>query len=94
VSTETGQLQWFHSTEKVRRGFCVICGSSLFWDPIHKDWIGIAMGAFEMPTHTILKIHVHVAEKGDYYEIADGLPQNQHCDPAQSIYRRTKGRSN
>jgi hypothetical protein len=71
-------IKWFHSSEKVRRGFCTNCGCSLFWDPTHEDWIGIAMGAFDLPTNTSLQIHVHVAEKGDYYEIADGLTQNQH----------------
>jgi hypothetical protein len=70
-------LKWFHSSAKVRRGFCSTCGSSLFWDPIHKDWIGIAMGAFDLPTETRLKVHIYVADKGDYYDIADGLPQNQ-----------------
>lgn len=29
----------------------------------------------EPPTQTKIKIHVFVTEKGDYYEIADGLPQ-------------------
>ena len=72
------KVTWFRSSEKVRRGFCSTCGSSLFWDPLHKDWIGIAMGAFDVPTNTKLRIHIHVADKGDYYEIADGLPQNQH----------------
>jgi len=62
---------------KVRRGFCSTCGSSLFWDPIHKDWIGIAMGRICAPTDTKLRIHVHVASKGDYYDIADGVPQHQ-----------------
>jgi hypothetical protein len=71
-------LTWFRSSEKVRRGFCSTCGSSLFWDPIDRDWIGIAMGAFDRPTDTRLRIHVHVADKGDYYDVADGLPQNQH----------------
>jgi hypothetical protein len=33
------------------------------------------MGAFDDPTGTRLGIHVHTAEKGDYYEITDGLPQ-------------------
>jgi len=61
----------------VRRGFCSVCGSSLFWDPIRKDVIGVAMGAFDTPTLTHLAIHIFVSEKGDYYEIADGLPQNQ-----------------
>jgi hypothetical protein len=73
----TDHLTWFRSSERVRRGFCSTCGSSLFWDPIHKDWIGIAMGAFELPTDTRLRIHIYVADKGDYYDIADGLPQNQ-----------------
>jgi hypothetical protein len=72
------KLTWFSSSEKVRRGFCSLCGSSLFWDPIRKDTIGVAMGAFDQPTGTSLGIHIFVAEKGDYYEITDGLPQNQH----------------
>nr|WP_293261437.1 GFA family protein [Nannocystis sp.] len=68
-------VTWFRSSEKVRRGFCATCGSSLFWDPIFRDWIGVAMGALESPTGTRLGIHVHVADKGDYYDISDGLPQ-------------------
>ena len=72
------KLTWFRSSEKVRRGFCSTCGSSLFWDPIHKDTISIAMGAFDSPTHTRLAMHIHVANKGDYYELGDGLPQNPH----------------
>ena len=71
-------VTWYRSSEKVRRGFCSTCGSSLFFDPIHRDWIGIAMGAFEKPTGTKMHIHIHVADKGDYYDITDGLPQNEH----------------
>ncbi|CDN49344.1 GFA family protein [Neorhizobium galegae] len=73
----TENITWFQSSEKVRRGFCATCGSSLFWDPPHKDWIAIAMGAFDGPTGTRLNKHIFVADKGDYYDIADGLPQNQ-----------------
>jgi len=71
-------LTWYQSSTKVRRGFCATCGSSLFFDPPARDWIGIAMGAFDAPTSTPLAMHIFVAEKGDYYEIADGLPQNPH----------------
>lgn len=69
------RVTWYRSSEKVRRGFCAVCGSSLFWDPVHHDWIGLAMGAFEKPTGTAIAIHVHVADKGDYYELTDGVPQ-------------------
>ncbi|MHC0054304.1 GFA family protein [Actibacterium sp. D379-3] len=72
-----GHVIWYQSSPKVRRGFCAICGSALFFDPLHRDWIGIAMGAFDKPTGTRLGIHIFVADKGDYYDIADGLPQNQ-----------------
>jgi hypothetical protein len=72
------KLTWFRSSERVRRGFCSTCGSFLFWEPIGKDRIAVAMGALDGPTGTHLAMHIFVAEKGDYYEIADGLPQNEH----------------
>lgn len=71
-------VTWFQSSERVRRGFCASCGSFLFWDPIGKDVIAVAMGAFDAPTDAKLGMHIFVADKGDYYEIADGLPQNEH----------------
>lgn len=68
-------VTWYFSSEQVRRGFCRICGSSLFFDIVHVDRIGVSMGAFDTPTDTELALHIFVADKGDYYEIADGLPQ-------------------
>ena len=72
---------WYDSSERVRRGFCSSCGSSLFFDPVDRekhDWIGVAMGAFDKPTHASIALHIFVAEKGDYYDIDDGLPQNEY----------------
>jgi len=69
-------LRWYRSSDKVRRGFCGHCGSTLFWDPLQRDFLAIAMGAFDQPTGVMLKKHIFVEEKGDYYAIADGLPQN------------------
>ena len=70
------QVTWYASSPKVRRGFCRTCGATLFWDPIHRDWTGVAMGAFDDPTGVRIALHVYVAEKGDYYEIGDGAPQH------------------
>lgn len=69
-------LRWYDSSAKARRGFCGTCGTPLFFAPLTGDWIAIAMGAFDAPTDTRLALHIYVANKGDYYEIADGLPQN------------------
>jgi len=71
------KITWYRSSEKARRGFCAICGSSLFWDPFSRDWIGIAMGAFDTPTGTKLAVHIFTGEKGDYYGIGDGVKQFQ-----------------
>lgn len=76
IVTGEDNVSWYQSSEKVRRGFCSTCGSFLFWDPLERDWISVAMGAFDTPTSTHLERHIFVAEKGDYYEITDGLPQN------------------
>jgi hypothetical protein len=32
-------------------------------------------GAEHGPTGTKIAVHVHVADKGDYYEFGDGVPQ-------------------
>ena len=69
-------VTWYASSEKARRGFCRTCGSQLFWDPlVPRDWTGVAMGAFDKPTSTKIHVHIFVADKGDYYDIADGVPQ-------------------
>jgi hypothetical protein len=70
-------LSWFQSSEKVKRGFCAKCGSTLFWEPVFRDWTSVALGCIEGPTALSLERHIFVAEKGDYYVLADGLPQNE-----------------
>jgi hypothetical protein len=70
-----GEVAWFRSSPGARRGFCAICGSSLFWDGSDADRIWILAGTLDGPTGLTLKGHVQVAFKGDYYAIADGLPQ-------------------
>jgi hypothetical protein len=71
-------VKWYQSSDKVRRGFCGNCGSALFWDPLSQqhDWTGIAMGALDTSTGLQLHCHIFVSEKGDYYQISDGLPQH------------------
>ncbi|MFV0300268.1 MAG: GFA family protein [Paracoccus sp. (in: a-proteobacteria)] len=71
-----GPVRWFRSSPKVRRGFCGTCGSVLFWQPDGREALSVSAGALDNPTGLELVRHIHVADKGDYYEIADGLPQN------------------
>ncbi|MEM7204946.1 MAG: GFA family protein [Planctomycetota bacterium] len=73
------RVTWFDSAPpRVRRGFCSVCGASLFWERTQqKGPLAIAMGAFDGPTDVALGKHIFVAEKGDYYQLTDGLPQHE-----------------
>ncbi|NKB96953.1 MAG: GFA family protein [Pseudomonadales bacterium] len=71
-------VSWYQSSPEVRRGFCGNCGSSLFWLPTQENYayIAIAMGAFDKPTGLKLSKHTFVVDKGDYYDLADGVAQS------------------
>lgn len=73
-----GPVRWFRSSEKAERGFCPTCGSSLFWRRAGGDVSEVSAGTLDQPTGMRLVRHVWTEDKGDYYDIADGLPQLPH----------------
>ena len=74
-------LKWYRASDHARRGFCGDCGASLFWHGEnldgHKARIAIALGALDEPHDIKIEEHIFVADKGGYYDIADGLPQKE-----------------
>ena len=77
ILTSSATLQWYDSSSSARRGFCGKCGASLFWDPRGEGRIAIMAGTLDSPTGLSAKGHIFVAEAGDYYRIADGLPTSE-----------------
>lgn len=67
-------LAWYRSSDTAQRGFCKICGSTLFWSGDAKDYISIALGALDPPTGLRIAKHIFVADKSDYYDITDNVP--------------------
>ena len=74
--TIRGEGTWSRSSKHAERGFCPECGSSLFWRRRDRGGIEVAPGAVDSPTGLRMAGHIFVADKGDYYDIADGLPQD------------------
>ncbi|MEO0680826.1 MAG: GFA family protein [Pseudomonadota bacterium] len=75
VLTEAGGLRWHASSNWARRGFCGVCGAALFWEMPGSGRLGLNLGSLS-PGHGVrIERHIHVADKGDWYEIDDGLPQ-------------------
>jgi len=71
--TNGGSLKWYQSSALARRGFCSVCGASLFWASQGDDYIAIAAGTLDQPTGLRTVAHIYVADAGDYYTIADGV---------------------
>ncbi|HXQ32361.1 MAG TPA: GFA family protein [Steroidobacteraceae bacterium] len=70
-------LAWYSSSDRAERGFCSRCGGNLFWRPTtgERAWTSIMAGTLDPPTHLKIRQHIFVADKSDYYTIADGVPQ-------------------
>ena len=70
-------VAWYQSSEAVRRGFCSVCGSTLFWNPTREgyEWTGVALGCIDTPLNLRIAKHTFVGDKGGYYEINDGAAQ-------------------
>jgi hypothetical protein len=75
-------LSWYRSSEIARRGFCGICGSSLFWERLGAPRISIAAGSLDPPTGLKIIRHTYVADKSDYYQIDDSVEQFPDHGPA------------
>lgn len=74
-----GEVAWYQSSDTARRGFCANCGSNLFWDGGGEN-LSIHAGTLDGATGLQTRGHIFVADKGDYYEIADDLPQFPQSD--------------
>ena len=77
----TGEVTWYQSSERARRGFFATCGSQMFWDGLG-DNLSIFAGCFDGATGATISGHIFCADKGDYYEITDGLAQAVADDTA------------
>lgn len=72
----SGKVKWFAASDMAERGFCPRCGSFLFWQAHDEDTISFSLGALDAPTGLKLERHIFTADKGDYYEICDGVVQS------------------
>lgn len=74
--TRQDGLKWFASSDWAQRGFCGECGASLFYRRnADADRLSVGVGCLEAPTGLSLGRHIYMADKGDYYDVTDDLPQ-------------------
>ena len=76
--TEDEGLAWYEGTSSIRRGFCKLCGSTLFFDHGPDLPMGIAAGSLDNSDDVKIAVHIWTEEAGPYYnptDIADGTPK-------------------
>ena len=83
--TKTDGLSWYKTSDVARRGFCRECGSGLFWEPFELDATGIIASTLDGPTGLKTMGHIYVAEKSDFYQITDDLPQFEQSSNGELV---------
>lgn len=68
-------LRWYSSSADAERGFCVLCGSKLFWRSKDLTAMDVTAGSLDQPTGLATTAHIWVRDKGDYY----AMPEDASC---------------
>lgn len=87
-------LRWYRSSDMAERGFCQVCGSTMFWQGQGRDYVAIAAGSVDGETGLSVAGHIFCGDKGDYYEIKDGEFQRARearIGGVSELWRRREG---
>ena len=69
-------VSWHQSTKQAQRGFCSVCGSTMFFES--ERWAGethIVLAAMDGPIDRSPRAHVFYDSHVDWVELGDGLPR-------------------
>ena len=68
-------LKWFKSSNIATRGFCNVCGSSIFFKQNNSYVISISAGVFSKCTKLKTTHHIFIKGKMDFYRLDNKLPK-------------------
>ena len=69
------KLTWYRASPVGERGFCAVCGSTLFWKSSTEDFTALLAASLDEPDGLVMAKHIFAESKAGYYHIDDGLPQ-------------------
>jgi hypothetical protein len=75
-----GDVTWYASSDRAKRGFCGTCGSNLFWDGGGQN-ISIFAGTLDGDPGVKIVGHIFCDDKGTYYDVNDDAPKAAGYDP-------------
>lgn len=78
-------LAWYRASATARRGFCRVCGSSLFWRGDDSDYVAISAGTLDGPTGLAIAQQIYCLDRGDYYSLDPSIPAYDRDGPRVAI---------
>jgi hypothetical protein len=83
-----GAPGWFRSSHLVRRGFCFLCGTPLFYDMPEADFINIVLGSLDDPYDVRPLTQSGVESRMPWFSHLPGLPGTEMDDGSEPITER------
>ena len=69
ITVGAEQIAWYRSSEWAERGFCRVCGSTLFYRIVdNPDELSGEAGQFDLPAGLKITEQFFIDEKPDYYD--------------------------
>jgi hypothetical protein len=75
-----GELSWYQSTKRVKRGFCANCGSPMIFQPDDVDIVTIWMGTLDDPAAFEPEAHWWTESKISWVDVHENLPVKMRDD--------------
>lgn len=88
---DSKQPRWFRSSQQSRRGFCEICGTTLFFaSSLCPGEIHVVRTAIAGPIDREPQCHVFYDQHAEWLEIGDALPRYTSEEPGLLKYKAVR----
>jgi hypothetical protein len=77
----TGSVARFHSSPALERGFCPVCGTTIFSARKSAGIIGLTVGSLDDPGQFKPDMHFWTSSRQPWLRLNDGLPQYPEGPP-------------
>ena len=81
IEWTSGQPSLYQSSERVERGFCAACGSTITFERAHESEIDVTAGSLDRPESIEPEFHMNTENQVPWLKLADGLPCHHRFPP-------------
>lgn len=80
--TISGPVGWHHSSDSLRRGFCMQCGTTIFSERADQGIVGLTIGSLDEADRFKPTDHIWTSSKQSWLLLPDDMPLHAEGPPA------------